>query len=151
MSFSGKGRIAILTGEDTSKASPADKVGCLDEYGQFTSSLSDCAVFTHHEAVAAKGFDGYLSTSVGNCTWWYSKRPANTDSKYGKNTRAFECGESVDFMENNDYTYTVVSTILFLNHGNCIPTADPPKRSGHSVQIVPSTSEEHMILKILFY
>lgn len=107
-----QGRIRVYQGSNYNNVATWPNVGCLDQYGQFTSTTTNCATFTLFDPnSAATGIHGYLSTSQGNCTWWYSTRPKNVDSAYGGLDSAFECGPGLAQMENNDFIYSLVSSI----------------------------------------
>ncbi|KAF2710775.1 hypothetical protein K504DRAFT_475722 [Pleomassaria siparia CBS 279.74] len=86
--FTGIGHIHVLKSDDWRKATPAQKVGCLDDQGLFIKddSPNDCAVFSRLNV-----FPYTLSSQSGNCTFEDEHTPANTDSAYGKKDHAWTC------------------------------------------------------------
>ncbi|KAF2688731.1 hypothetical protein K458DRAFT_293128 [Lentithecium fluviatile CBS 122367] len=86
--FTGIGNIHVLNSSDWRSASPANKVGCLDNRGKFINPAnnSDCGVFSRLDK-----YPYTLSTVEGNCTFNDETQEKNTDSYYGKRDSAWNC------------------------------------------------------------
>ncbi|KAF2033410.1 hypothetical protein EK21DRAFT_58697 [Setomelanomma holmii] len=87
--FTGIGKIYVLQSEDWRTATPESKIGCLNDHGKIISvnSTSACGVFSR--------LDDYpytLSSKYGNCTFEDDTQERNTDSHYGGNDFAWNCG-----------------------------------------------------------
>ncbi|KAK3935093.1 hypothetical protein QBC46DRAFT_424092 [Diplogelasinospora grovesii] len=80
----GQGEIHVLNSSSLTDASPADKIGCLDEGGMLT--MGDCAVFTRLDS-----YPNTMSSTAGNCTFSNQNMPVNSDSVYGNNSHAWSC------------------------------------------------------------
>lgn len=103
--FTGIGHIFVLKSNDTSNATPQQKVGCLDNNGRliYEDNVSDCGVFTHLNT-----YPYTLSSKVGNCTFKDTNTPVNTDSMYGKGDHAWTCNATYTAII-YDELYTIVS------------------------------------------
>ncbi len=101
--FVGKGYIYVLNHDNLASATPADRIGCLNERGAL--SVNSCAVFTRLDAPPYT-----LSTNAGNCTFDNRNTPANRESIYGENSYAWSCREdNADAKVQRANYYTVVS------------------------------------------
>jgi hypothetical protein len=100
--FVGSGYIHVLNGSDITKASIADRIGCMDKTGAFT--LSDCAVFTR--------MNSGLFSSAGNCTFHDPSQPENLDSAYGRMSTAWHCTSGPAYQ---DAYYSFVSRHISSN------------------------------------
>lgn len=115
--FSGSGNIAVLVSDDWRKASPDDKVGCLNSHGKMIKDDGHeaCGVFTK--------LDDYpytLSTKEGNCTFEDKSQERNTDSAYGQNSFAFNCN-STYVADVYDSLYTIVSHLAIFQNFKLTP------------------------------
>jgi hypothetical protein len=102
--FTGIGHIFVLKSDDWSKATPQQKVGCLDDDGRFINEdAKGCGVFARLDK-----YPYTLSSKSGNCTFDDSNTPANTDSHYGKQDHAWTCNATYMAVI-YDELYTIVS------------------------------------------
>lgn len=135
--FIGRGTIHILNSTSLSTASPADRIGCLNEHGMlisfshYTTTISPssttndvnnndssntdknnnankCAIFTRLDSDPHT-----LSTRKGNCSFQNTNMPTNRDSYYGGDSHAWFCGEDKEGKGGGEWWYTVVSTTIF--------------------------------------
>lgn len=106
--FTGIGNIYVLNSSHWPTASPANKIGCLNEHGKLISTDSNetCGTFTRMDK-----YPYTLSTRIGNCTFQDQSQERNTDSKYGASDHAWNCeaGYASDIY---DQLYTIVSRRL---------------------------------------
>lgn len=105
--FTGIGHIFVLNSSDWSKATPAQKVGCLDDDGRFIDDeyVKECGVFARLDT-----YPYTLSSKNGNCTFDDEKTVANTDSVYGKSDHAWTCNATYTAVI-YDELYTIVRVL----------------------------------------
>ncbi|KAK4187675.1 hypothetical protein QBC35DRAFT_229987 [Podospora australis] len=125
--FVGRGEIHVLNYTSFDATGPADKIGCLNEFGLLT--FDDCAVFTRKEKNPA-----FLASPLGGaCSFRNQNMPTNKDSYYGKDSHAWSCRESpADNLEEVYYTVRGFN-YPFICNGNLgctydIPNAPTPER-----------------------
>jgi hypothetical protein len=105
----GMGFIMVVNSSDIFNASPADRIGCLNDAGRFTLN-DNCGLFSHDDSSAP------LYTSLGVCSFQDPSKEANTDSEYGRGDHAFSCGYAP---ANNDTFYTIVRPSLSERASGC--------------------------------
>jgi hypothetical protein len=106
--FTGIGHIYVLKSDNWPTATPADKVGCLDDHGKLfmSSDSAECGTFSR-----LANYPYTLSTKQGNCTFQDQTQERNTDSHYGGNDYAWNCQDNLN-SDIYDQLYTIVSRIL---------------------------------------
>jgi len=129
--FVGRGQIHVIRSDSLAKASPDQRIGCLNAAGQLT--LFDCAIFSKIDTTYPRTVTGLLSSPAGDCSFTNKAMPTNKDSVYGKNSHAWSCGVDNNAATSGEVYYTVNGfKYPFLCNGNLncfydipVPPASP--------------------------
>jgi hypothetical protein len=103
--FTGVGHIHVLASDNWKTATPASKIGCLNDHGKLIADEA-CGTFSK-----LSDYPWTLSSKQGNCTFEDTTQQQNTDSQYGSADYAWSCKKKHDATI-GDELYTIVSSYM---------------------------------------